>query len=208
MEKGRRIKVAMWDFGHCDPKRCTGRKLAREGKIRLIKPYKKFSGVILSPLATKTISCEDTNIILEHGICVIDCSWARLEEINFGKLHNGNERILPLLIAANSVNYGKPMKLTCVEAIAASLIICGLQEAANPLLESFGWGPEFIRINQDLLEGYLNAENEQEVIDAQAQFQETGNMQQQNVPTFPPADSSEEEEEEEENNEEEPEQDQ
>lgn len=85
------------------------------------------------------------------------------------------------------------MKLTCVEAIAASLIICGLQEAANPLLDSFGWGPEFIRINQDLLEAYLNAENEQQVLEAQGGFHGHG-ISQQNVPTFPPPESSSEDE--------------
>ena len=109
--ESQKLKIAMWDFCHCDPKRCTGRKLSREKKIRILKPYQKFSGIILSPLGTIPVTNKDASIILSSGISVIDCSWARIHEINFDRLHNGKERTLPWLVAANSVNYGKPEKL-------------------------------------------------------------------------------------------------
>mgnify|MGYP000037489715 FL=1 len=162
-----KIKLAMWDFAQCDPKRCSGKKLAKQGRVRILRPYQKFNGVILSPYATKPVSCEDVPIIQNQGICLIECSWAKIDQLNFRRLHNGNERTLPYLVAANPVNYGKPYKLNCAEALAAALIICGFQEQANPLLEGFGYGPEFIRINQELLEAYLNAENAEEVLEAQ-----------------------------------------
>ena len=40
-----------------------------------------FRGIVLSPYATKSISPEDLSYVIDKGISVIDCSWARLNEI-------------------------------------------------------------------------------------------------------------------------------
>jgi pre-rRNA-processing protein TSR3 len=188
-----KLKLAMWDFGHCDPKRCTGRKLAREKKLRLLKPYQKFSGLVLSPLGSIPVTNADAAIVQSSGVAVVDCSWARLAEVNFDRLHNGNQRTLPWLVAANTVNYGRPEKLSCVEALCAALIITGFENEAHHLLESFGWGAEFVRLNQEVLEDYLNAGSAEEVWEAQERFLQRGNEErEENI--YPQVESEEEEE--------------
>ncbi len=86
-------------------------------------------------------------MIKQYGTSAIDCSWARIEEIPMNKLKNGVHRLLPFLVAANPVNYGKPSKLTCAEAIAATLYIVGLKEDALTIMKPFKWGCQFISLN-------------------------------------------------------------
>lgn len=103
---------------------------------------------INSPKGIKSVSPEDTAIVLANGVAVVDCSWARVDEVPFNKIRSPHERLLPYLVAANPVNYGKPFKLNCVEALAASFYICGLDEYGDQLLSKFSWGHSFFNLNR------------------------------------------------------------
>lgn len=106
-------------------------------------------------------------IVESIGISVIDCSWAKVQELPYKQVRSGSHRLLPFLVAANSVNYGRPYKLSCAEAIAATLFICGLKDEAVQIMEEFTWGLEFLKINMDCLEAYAACENSEQVVAAQ-----------------------------------------
>ncbi|PWN47641.1 DUF367-domain-containing protein [Violaceomyces palustris] len=173
------VPVAMWDFNHCDPKRCSGKKLSRLGLIRELRVGQKFRGIVLTPNATQTLSPADAPILWEHGVAVVECSWARLDEIPFGKLKSPHERLLPHLIASNPVNYGKPMKLNCVEALAAAFYICDRPKEGSLLLSKFGWGLHFPVLNDIWFQAYSKCRDSKEVIEVAERMIEQGKRERQ-----------------------------
>lgn len=157
------FKAACWDLGHCDPKRCSGKKLMKLGLMRDLHIGQKHSGVIISPNAKQTISPADREIMELYGAAVVECSWARVKEVPWTKIGGKCERLLPYLVAANSVNYGKPWRLNCVEALGAAFYICGHPEWAEEVLSHFSYGQSFLDINSSILKRYAACTDEADV---------------------------------------------
>ena len=109
----------------------------------------------------------DYHLIHSDGLAVVDCSWNRLDDVLFERICSAAPRLLPWLVAANPVNYGKPCKLNCAEALAAGLYISGYRDAAELVMNKFKWGHGFISLNRDVLESYMACKTGQEVLDTQ-----------------------------------------
>lgn len=112
----------------------------------------------------------DREIIQQYGCAVVDCNWSQLDKTPFDKIRTPHPRILPFLVAANSRNFGKPCELSCMEAIAATLIITGFSDEAKLYLEKFRWGDSFLKINGELLEKYARCTSVQEIVSVQDAF--------------------------------------
>lgn len=165
-------KLAMWDFDHCDPKRCSGKKLERLGFIKNMRVGQKFNGVVVSPNGKGVVCPDDLEIVETCGAAVVECSWARLDEVPFNKIGGKHERLLPYLVAANTVNYGRPWRLNCVEALAACFAIVGHIDWAEMLLENFSWGLTFLKINEELIKVYQQCTDSESVQKAQDEWLE------------------------------------
>ena len=135
-----------------------------------MKINQRFPGLVVTPNATKVVCPADAEIVQRMGVAVVDCSWARIEEVPFDKIKSPNERLLPFLIASNSVNYGKPVKLNCCEALAAALFICGFDSQADHLLSTFEWGKHFYSLNEELFTLYKSCTTSESVMEAQAEY--------------------------------------
>ncbi len=156
------IKIFVVAFGDDDPSKCTAEKLVRLGiAVRVHRPPR--GSIVLNPFADKMLLPRDRIVVAKHGITVIDTSWkSGLEKLKRRTLLV-NGRVLPLLLAANPVNYGKPFRLSSVEAIAAALYITGFREQAELILSKFKWGRTFIELNAKLLDEYSKANDVRDV---------------------------------------------
>ncbi|KAI9830219.1 MAG: ribosome biogenesis protein tsr3 [Phylliscum demangeonii] len=157
------FKAACWDLEHCDPKRCSGKRLMKLGMMRELHVGQKFAGVVVSPMAKTTLSPADSELLEQYGAAVVECSWARVKEVPFARMGGKCERLLPYLVAANSVNYGRPWRLNCAEALAACFYICGHPDWAEEVLSPFSYGESFLNINASVLKRYAACKSEADV---------------------------------------------
>ena len=124
---------------------------------------------MLNPLSKIAFSPADRERIENFGLAALDFSWEHAEKTLFKNVR-GTSRCLPYLIAGNPVNFGKPTKLSTVEALAAALYIAGFKEESNQLLSIYTWGHTFMELNNERLEKYAKAKDSTEVVKLQGRF--------------------------------------
>jgi len=167
-----KIKLHVYHANEDDPKKCSAKKMKKFGYVNLQENIRKLprDTILLNPLAKKSISIEDLPIAIKNGILALDCSWKTVET-SFEFLINKNySRALPFLVAANPVNYGKPFKLTTLEAFAASLYILGEVDHAEKILNLYKWGPQFLILNKEPLDDYSRAKSSAEIVEIMRQY--------------------------------------
>jgi pre-rRNA-processing protein TSR3 len=166
------LKIVVYHAKQCDPRKCSALKLKRHNLVWIVHSTRGLprGAVILNPLSEKAFSPVDRERIELKGLVALDLSWKHSEDLPKFLRLRGMSRCLPYLIAANPINYGVPTKLSTVEALAAALYIVGLKDRAWKLLGIFKWGPEFIRLNAELLEAYSKAPNSSDVVRLQKHF--------------------------------------
>lgn len=104
------------------------------------------------------------------------------------------------MVAVNPVNYGKPFKLSCVEAIAATLSLAGFNNDSIDLLSHFKWGISFLEVNRDVFNLYEVCNTSDEVLFAESKFIESEKLKKNSVQIgFENVEFSDEEENNEEN---------
>lgn len=177
------IRLHVYSTKQDDPKKCTAVHLYKHGKIALVYHIGDIpkNSVLLNPFCQKALSIEDLPAMQTKGLVGLDCSWVEAKSV-FGVKEQIDEipkrkgrwrfvdRILPYLLAANPVNYGKPCKLSTAEALGAALYIVGYKKDAERLLDGFKWGEIFFTLNRELLDAYSEAKNSSEVVRIQNDY--------------------------------------
>ena len=165
---------AIW-LAQDDPKKNTAVRASKGNLLILHKDFRRLprKGIILEPLCGKVLGPEDKELFKGNGAIVgLDCSWAHIESSveTVMKRTRLQARTLPLLLAANPVNWGKPSKLSTVEAIAAACVLMGEYVQAETILSKFRWGNRFLELNAEPLEAYSSAKSSAELVALQFEF--------------------------------------
>jgi pre-rRNA-processing protein TSR3 len=154
-----------------DPKKCTSAKLIRFNKAKSIHHQSQIRNkmIVLNPYSREVLTKKDRKSMYNHGIVAIDCSWKKAEAI-LKKRFKGINRKLPLLLAANPVNYGRIGQLSSIEALASALYISDFEDQANEILSLFKWGEGFRTLNKSPLTEYKSATSNEEVYKIEKEF--------------------------------------
>lgn len=155
--------------GDDDPEKCTARRLARFDHVALHDSDRTTpTGLLLDPHADRALSPADD----PDRLVALDASWESADPEAFSL--GGTRRALPFLVAANPVNYGRPFRLTTVEALAGALAILGERDRAATLLSNFSWGHTFLELNEEPLRRYADCADSSEVVAVQQEYLDAG----------------------------------
>jgi len=166
------VKITVYHTNEDDPKKCTARKLERMGLVELVDRVRAVppGAILLDPFAEKAVSAEDIETANRCGLAALDCSWETAETAFDHARRRTESRALPYLVAANPVNFGKPTKLSTLEALVATLVIYGQTEQAQSLVGAYNWAPRFLEVNREPLEAYAACATSGEVVEAMRAF--------------------------------------
>jgi len=158
------VKIFIYTKSEDLPDACTAEKLIRHGLAERISRYNDIPpcSIVLNPMALTYLKHSDRTYIERCGLTALDVSWKRgINELK--RITRGYQRVLPILIATNNVNYGRPFKLSTAEALIAAFMITGFYEIALKIAYLFKWGPTFIQLNSERLKLYSQAKSDEEM---------------------------------------------
>ena len=178
LQDGESIRVFVFNAEHCNPKRCTAKRMVRRNLAENVNRLGRLPrrAILLDPFAKRALSSEDARTATSRGLVVIDCSWEQAEKTfaNARRIARLQSRSLPYLLAANPINYGKPWRLCSLEAVAAALHIMGDTAHAGRVAAATNFGRTFMQLNAEPLEEYAGAETSAEVVRIQKDYLESG----------------------------------
>ena len=144
------IKVHSLWLAQDDPEKNTAVISSRRGDIILHKKINTLpkKGIILNRCVVRFSALKIITYFNEQNgsLVGLDCSWKQIEPSVEQVMRRTRlkPRMLPLFLAANPVNWGKPGKLTTIEALAAATYLVGNKEQVSKLLSGFRWGERFL----------------------------------------------------------------
>ena len=151
-----------------DPKKCTARKMNKFGSAIIHNKIQNSPkrGFLLNPRSKSILGPDDARMInLGSSIVALDCSWKQIDSsLDFiSNKTRLTEKTLPIVLAANEVSWGKPGRLSTVEAFAVSLYIMNRKDQAKKILKPFRFGEQFLDLNKEPLNSYASAKNNVEL---------------------------------------------
>jgi pre-rRNA-processing protein TSR3 len=172
LDQNYKAKIFVYLLKQDDPKKCTSARLI---KFKMAKAFYKESQikrnmVVLNPFSKNILLNSDKDLILKYGVVAIDCSWKKSTSSFYKKNLIGQDRRLPLLLAANPINYGKIGKLSSAEALYSTLFITNFKSQATKILSIFKWGKSFATLNASPLNEYRFAKNYEEITKIEKEF--------------------------------------